>query len=360
MLNPFLNNDILSKEEYRRYAKHLILEEISINGQKRIKKAKILCIGAGGLGCPALLYLAATGINYLGIIDSDKVSKSNLHRQILYNATDINNLKTISAKQAIHNINPSCNVNIYSEILTIENAYERIKKYDIIIDASDNFKTRYIIDLTCYKLHKIHIYGAIEKFEGQITVFNYKNGPKYSDIYPKNLQLDNKKCSNIGVLGMLTGIIGILQATEVIKIITGIGEILSGKILIYNALNMSFKKITIYPVKNNIEFSLNNLIKRTNIISEKELKQKIINNECIEMIDVRQKFEYCEKHIVKSINIPLKEIKYRHNLNYIMRVSESKIIILYCSNNSRSIIASNILNNYSIKHLRLYNGFISW
>lgn len=360
MLNPKLDYDFFSKEEYQTYARHLILNEIGINGQQRFKKAKILCIGAGGLGCPGLLYLAITGIGYLGIIDNDIISFSNLQRQILYTNKNIDNLKTISAKQKIQEINPFCKVNIYSNKLNINNAHELIKKYDLIIDASDNFTTRYIIDFICYKLHKPYIYGAIEKFEGQISVFNYKNGPRYSDIYPKNLKLEDKKCSNIGVLGVLTGIIGILQATEAIKIIAGVGEILSGKILVYDALNMSFKKIKINKIHKQTSFSEYKIIQKRNIILNINLKQKIINQECIEIIDIRQRFEYKNNHILKAINIPLKEIKYKHNLNYIRNLSVNKTIIIYCSHDSRSIIASNILNKYNIKHLRLYNGFRAW
>lgn len=275
MINPQLNYNNLSKEEYKTYARHLILSKIGIRGQQRIKKARVLCIGAGGLGCPAILYLVRSGIGYLGIIDNDIVSLSNLHRQIIYKYEDINNLKTISTKYRIKNTYNNCKIYTYSYTLNINNAYNIIKEYDIIVDASDNFETRYIIDSICYILHKIHIYGAIENFEGQVSVFNYKNGPKYSDVYPKTLNLENYKCNNTGVLGVLTGTIGILQATEAIKIITGIGQVLSGYILIYNALNTSFKKIKIPLRKYNIKTLKKNTWQTNNIISTKDLKKKL-------------------------------------------------------------------------------------
>nr|QCI08067.1 Molybdopterin biosynthesis protein [Plumaria plumosa] len=251
MLNPNLKKINLREEEYTIYARHLILENIGINGQKRLKSSKILIIGAGGLGCPAILYLAALGIGYIGIIDEDRINRSNLSRQILFNQENNNQLKTICAKQRIQKINPQCKIITHSYKLTEYNAFEIIKYYNIIIDASDNFKTRYIINYTCYQLHKIHIYGGIQQFEGQISVFNYKSGPRYSDIYPKILNLKDFSCNLNGVLGIITGTIGILQATEAIKIILGVGKILHQDLLIYNSLYSSFKLIKVNSLKMN-------------------------------------------------------------------------------------------------------------
>nr|YP_009295903.1 molybdopterin biosynthesis protein [Schimmelmannia schousboei]AOM64838.1 molybdopterin biosynthesis protein [Schimmelmannia schousboei] len=322
MLNPQLNYTDLLNNEYKRYGRHLILKNIGINGQKRLKNAKILLIGAGGLGCPAIIYLASCGIGYLGIIDHDQIEESNLHRQILYNQTDINEFKVKSAKRKIHEINSLCKVNIYPYRLTYNNSIDIIKNYDIIIDASDNYDTRYIIDFTCYKLHKIHIYGAIQNFEGQMSVFNYKNGPRYIDIYPKSLNLKEQKCNELGVLGILPGIIGILQATEVIKIILGIGQILSGYFIIYNALNMSFKKVKIphiikqyYLQNTNIHPKTIKIKKTIPILNLNEL----INQKQYKLllIDVRQNIEFQNSHIRNSINIPLKKFKQKNTIEFI-------------------------------------------
>lgn len=357
MKNNHIINHILSEKEYNQYARHIILEKISFQGQQKLKAAKILFIGAGGLACPCLIYLAACGIGNIGIIDNDTISISNLHRQILYNQYDLNKLKTETAKRKIQETNPNCNVNIYSYKLNYGNSFNLIKNYDIIIDTSDNFSTRYIIDEICYQLHKIHIYGAIQQFEGQMSVFNYQGGPKYSDLYPKHLKLDEETCNSVGVLNVLPGIIGILQATETIKIITGFGNVLSGHMLIYNAEEMSFKKVKILAIKK-YDQELNNTKKSDNIIGYKELINKNINE--LSFIDVRQNTEFQQKKINNALNIPLKEISYKSNIDFLKRELKQKILIIYCSNNSRAIIASNILNKYKIRHWRLKNGLNDW
>lgn len=358
MINNSITEFILSKKEYKRYARHIILNEIGIQGQQRLKNAKILFIGAGGLACPGILYLAACGIGFIGIIDSDIISISNLQRQILYSDKDINKLKTETIQKKIHLINSECKIQIYSYRLNNNNASCIISNYDVIIDTSDNFSTRYIIDKTCYKLHKVHIYGAIQNFEGQVSVFNYKSGPKYSDLYPRNLNLDNKNCNDIGVIGVLPGIIGILQATEAIKIITGLGQILSGDLIVYNALDISLKRIKIQPHKITTLRSKISQQDNRNVISCATIKNK--KKQQITFIDVRQKIEFQEKHIINAINIPLKELKYASSIKLLNNYSKNQIIIIYCSHNTRAIIASNILNQYKIKHYRLYNGIYEW
>nr|YP_010904152.1 molybdopterin biosynthesis protein [Caulacanthus ustulatus]WCH57403.1 molybdopterin biosynthesis protein [Caulacanthus ustulatus] len=351
----------LSYEEYKLYARQIILENIGVYGQKKLKNAKILFIGAGGLGCPGIIYLALSGIGCLGIIDHDTVSKSNLHRQILYNLDNINELKTNSIQKKIKTINPNITVNIYPYKLTHDNALELINKYDLILDTCDNFLTRYLIDTFCYKLHKIHIYGAIENFAGQMSVFNYKGGPKYSDIYPKSLGLQDNNCNSTGVIGVIPGIIGILQATEAIKIILGIGKIISGHILIYNGLDTSFKKIKIRPTKINNQKNIDKLlINNQQIFSKYDLKKNIEQKANLSIIDVRQKTEFNQKHISNAFNIPLKELEIKKNIKLINKLSSTTKIIIYCSKNSRSIIASQILNKYNIYHCRLQNGLSNW
>nr|YP_009296313.1 molybdopterin biosynthesis protein [Sebdenia flabellata]AOM65248.1 molybdopterin biosynthesis protein [Sebdenia flabellata] len=359
MLNPSLKYISLSKDEYKKYARHLILDNIGISGQKRLKKAQILIVGLGGLASSAIIYLTAAGIENIGIIDSDKVDQSNLHRQVLYTNEDINKLKVDCAKLKIHQINPNCQVTIFPYKLNQHNSTDLIKNYDIIIDACDNFKTRYIIDSACYKLHKIHIYGAIKSFEGQISVFNYKGGPKYSDLYPESLKLENNNCNTVGVVGIITGIVGLLQATETIKIILGTGEILSGQILIYNALNTSFNKIKI---------NCKQIVLKTNYQKDKKSSdiklisnntaKKLLHKNNIIFIDVRQNIEFKKSHIKKALNIPLKYIKNKSTQKFILSYCLNKTIIIYCSHNSRAIIASQILHKQRINHYRLENGFI--
>nr|QVY57905.1 molybdopterin biosynthesis protein [Betaphycus gelatinus] len=365
MLNPALNKYDLFHEEYKIYARQIILDKLGAEGQKRLKKAKILIIGAGGLGCPAILYLASSGIGCLGIIDNDIISHSNLHRQVLYTTKNIDQLKTLSAKQKIQAINPRCEVNTYSYKFTEKNAYQLIKEYDLILDTSDNILTRYLIDDICYKLHKVHIYGAIQNFEGHISVFNYKSGSRYSDLYPKKVQNTENNCNNVGVLGMVTGIIGILQATEAIKIIMGINSILSDYLLIYNSLNTSFKKIKINTQKTTINQKNNknkiNLYS-TNIIYKYDLKDKLIDNKINKLIiiDVRQAIEFEKQHIPHAINIPLKNIKTKKNIELIKMLNKKGSIVIYCSNNSRAMIASTILKQYNIHHYRLQDGLKEW
>lgn len=357
MLNSKLYYSKLSETEYKRYGKQIILNSIGIEGQEKLKNSKILLVGAGGLGCPTLLYLASSGVGCLGIIDNDIVSLSNLQRQVLYTTNNINKLKTTCAKEKLTEINPECHVNVYSDKLTQKNAYKLINEYNIIIDASDNFQTRYLIDNTCYQLHKIHIYGAIQGFEGHISVFNYKGGPKYSDLYPKYLKLQETKCDSVGVLNVVPGIIGILQATEAIKIIIGIQNILSGYLLVYNSLNISLKKIKIKPTKTTQKKEQTlKPSRKTDLTNLSELKYIFDKNPKILLIDVRQTKEFNKNHILNAINIPLKNINVKQNIGRIQKLGKNATIIIYCSNNSRSIIASKILTKNNINHYRLNNG----
>nr|YP_009774004.1 molybdopterin biosynthesis protein [Caulacanthus okamurae]QIZ74621.1 molybdopterin biosynthesis protein [Caulacanthus okamurae] len=356
-----IKTDNLSYEEYKIYARQIILENVGVYGQNKLKKTKILFIGAGGLGCPAITYLALSGVGCLGIVDHDTVSKSNLHRQTLHNLDNINELKVISAQQKIKIINPNIKVNIYPYKLTNKNARQLINKYDLILDSCDNFFTRYLIDELCYKLHKVHIYGAIQNFEGHISVFNYKGGPKYSDIYPKYLNLEENDCSSVGVIGIVPGIIGILQATEAVKIILGIGQIMSGYILKYNSLNISLKKMKIRPRKTNNQAANNTLlINNQQTITKDDLKKSIEKKTHWSIIDVRQKAEFNNSHILNACNIPLKDLKIRKNINLINKLANKTKIVIYCSKNSRSIIASQVLNRYNICHYRLQDGLHTW
>jgi adenylyltransferase/sulfurtransferase len=343
------NSIILNKIEYKKYAQQIILDNIGINGQKRLKNAKILTVGLGGLGCPAILYLVASGIGHIGIMDYDKVTLSNLNRQILYNIHSINQNKTYCAKVSIKNINQECQITMHNEKLDILNAHKIIKQYDILIDATDNFKTRYIIDEICYKLHKVHIYGAINKYEGHISVFNYKNNLRYTDIYPKTLNLQELNCGSNGIIGTMSGIIGILQATEAIKITLGIGNIQSGKILQYNLLQTSFNEIKISAKKkeNELKTKYNNISEIHNILNIHDIKK--IYNKNILIIDIRNRIDFQLYHQSQAINIPAQNFQAKKTIEFIRLYFSKYILIISCHKILTSLTISNLLNTFKIK-----------
>ena len=233
---------MLSKEELRRYKRHLIISGFSEEKQIMLKKSRVLLVGAGGLGSPVAMYLAASGIGLLGLIDNDIVSVSNLQRQILYNAEDIDKSKVETAKSKLKKINPDIEILTYNQKLDINNASEIISNFDIIVDCTDNFQARYLIDDICSELNKPFVYGSINEFAGQVSVFNYLSGPRFRDLFPEVVMSNDNE---IGVLGPLPGIVGSIQAMEVIKIVTGLGEILSGKLLTIDAFNMNFNILKI-------------------------------------------------------------------------------------------------------------------
>ncbi len=363
MLNPLITEKQLSEIEYERYSRHIILEKINQEGQKRIKAAKILFVGAGGLSSSALLYLTACGIGLIGIIDNDEIEISNLQRQIIYKIDNIKDSKVQAAKDNLKCLNPLIKIITYNYLLTEKNADSIIANYDIVIDGTDNLTSRYVISRSCYLMHKIHIYGAIEKFIGQISVFNYQNGPNYYNLYD---ELSNKRlidCNERGVLNTLPAIIGIMQATEAIKIVTGIGTIMNGYLLRYNSLDLSFKKIQIKAKKTTI--AVQEITNKNKPISNKLFKPMYIYKQDIQnlsskrgyqLIDIREPIEFKFKNIKDSINIPLKTFKKITTINYIKEQVLQNIIIIYCNNELRSYIASQMLYKHQIKHYILKGG----
>lgn len=234
-----MESKILSSQELRRYAPQMVLPEIGFEGQEKLKKAKVLVIGAGGLGSPALQYLAAAGVGNIGIIDNEMVDESNLQRQVLYGGKDVGKLKTIIARQRIQELNELINVQIINLRMNEENSQQIIKDFDLIVDSTDNLESRCLINHACMVLNKPWIYGAIYKYEGQVSVFNFKEGPVYTDAFPVTAQepeSDTETNNPKGILGVLPGIVGTIQAAEAIKIITGAGTTLSGKILVLDIL----------------------------------------------------------------------------------------------------------------------------
>jgi molybdopterin/thiamine biosynthesis adenylyltransferase/rhodanese-related sulfurtransferase/molybdopterin converting factor small subunit len=234
----------LTHEEIARYSRHLILDEIGMLGQRKLKNAAVLCVGTGGLGSPLLLYLASAGVGRIGIVDFDVVDHSNLHRQIIHGTSSVGMSKVRSAAARLADINPNVQLDLFEEPLTSENALELLAPYDVVVDGTDNFPTRYLVNDACVILGKPNVYGSIFKFEGQASVFNYQGGPNYRDLYPEPPPPGLvPSCAEGGVLGILPGIIGVIQATETVKIILGQGSTLSGRLLLYDALNMKFREM---------------------------------------------------------------------------------------------------------------------
>jgi molybdopterin/thiamine biosynthesis adenylyltransferase len=247
----------LTPREIRRYHKQIMIPEIGQAGQELLKKARVLVVGAGGLGCPVLQYLAAAGAGKIGIVEFDKVDESNLQRQVLYGSLDVGKLKSIIAKNWLELLNSLIEIEIFNLRLDTTNAIDIINKFDLVVDATDNYETRYIINDACVILGKPMIHGSIFKFEGQASVFNYKGGPTYRCFNPylKNTTFINPKPAEVGLFGVLPGITGTIMANEVIKIITGNGMVLSGKLLTFNISNYTFYSINIMNIKENHNIS---------------------------------------------------------------------------------------------------------
>ncbi len=236
----------LSRTEISRYSRHLLLNEVGLAGQQRLKASSVICVGAGGLGSPLLMYLAAAGVGRIGIVDHDVVDASNLQRQVLHGTSQVGSAKTASARQRLAEINPHVQVDTFEEALTSANALQLLEPYDVVVDGSDNFPTRYLVNDATVLLGKPNIYGSIFKFEGQASVFNHDGGPTYRDLYPEPPPPGLvPSCAEGGVLGILPGVIGTIQATETLKLLLGLGSSLSGRLLLYDALEMRFRELTL-------------------------------------------------------------------------------------------------------------------
>ena len=332
----------MTAEENIQYNRHLILDEIGTEGQEKLKTARVLVIGAGGLGCPVLQYLAAAGVGTIGIIDHDRIDQSNLQRQILYTHDDIGKYKAEVAANRLSQLNPYIQFQIYLQPLTREIALELFSRYDIIVDGSDNFPTRYLSNDAAVLSNKPLVFGSIFKFEGQVSVFNYQNGPTYRCVFPTPPAPSAvPNCSEIGVLGVLPGIIGSLQANEVIKMICGIGSVLSGKLLTFNALTMQQYQLQIEKNEAVVVDRLEDdyaffcgLPKENLEIGMEELKA---NHERYLLLDVRT-YDEREAYDIGGYHIPLDELENRYN-----EIPEGKDLVVYCKAGVRSKMAISIL-----------------
>ena len=379
MLNPNLDEIQLTKDDYERYSRHLILPEVGLEGQKRLKAAAVLCIGTGGLGSPLLLYLAAAGIGSIGIVDFDVVDNSNLQRQVIHGTSWVGKPKIESAKNRIHEINPDCQVDLYETRLSSENALDILKPYDVVVDGTDNFPTRYLVNDACVLLDKPNVYGSIFRFEGQATVFNYEGGPNYRDLYPEPPPPGMvPSCAEGGVLGVLCGIIGTIQATETVKIIIGQGNTLSGRLMLYDALNMSFRELKLRP--NPVRPVIEKLIDYEQFcgipqakaqeaeqqmdISEmtvKDLKELIDSGKKdYLLLDVRNPHEYEIGKIPGSVLIPLGEIENGSGVEKVREMLNGHRLIAHCKMGGRSAKALGILKQAGIEGTNVKGGITAW
>ncbi|KHG39891.1 MULTISPECIES: molybdopterin-synthase adenylyltransferase MoeB [Aphanizomenon] len=379
MLNPNLDEIQLTKDDYERYSRHLILPEVGMEGQKRLKAASVLCIGTGGLGSPLLLYLAAAGIGRIGIVDFDVVDTSNLQRQVIHGTSWVGKPKIESAKNRIHEINPHCQVDLYETRLSAENALDIIRPYDIVVDGTDNFPTRYLVNDACVLLDKPNVYGSIFRFEGQATVFNYEGGPNYRDLYPEPPPPGMvPSCAEGGVLGILPGMIGIIQATETVKIILGNGTTLSGRLVLYNALDMKFRELKLRP--NPIRPVIDKLIdyeqfcgipqaqaeeaKQQMEVQEmtvKELKALLDSGaKDFVLLDVRNPHEYQIAKIPGSVLVPLPDIENGDGVAKVKELLNGHRLIAHCKLGGRSAKALAILKEAGITGTNVKGGINAW
>jgi sulfur-carrier protein adenylyltransferase/sulfurtransferase len=368
----------LSREEVQRYSRHLIMPEVGVEGQRKLKAARVLCIGAGGLGAPASMYLAAAGVGTLGLVDFDKVDASNLHRQIIYGTPDVGRPKLEASRDRLLAMNPSVKVVLHEVALTSKNALDVLRDYDVILDGTDNFQTRYLVNDACVLLGKPNAYGSIFRFDGQASVFAVKGGPCYRCLYPEPPPPGLvPSCAEGGVLGVLPGIIGIIQATEAVKLILGAGQPLIGRLLLYDALQMRFRELklrrdvecpvcgdnpTIHELIDYDAFC--GVLPATSVpvssgvpeVTAQELKAQIDRGSDVFILDVREPNEYQICRIPGSTLIPLGEVASRS-----AELDPSRDIVVNCKVGGRSAKAVALLQDRGFTRVRnLKGGILEW
>jgi adenylyltransferase/sulfurtransferase len=366
----------LSHDEVKRYSRHLIMPEVGMGGQKKLKKASVLCVGAGGLGSPLAFYLTAAGVGRIGIVDFDVVDFSNLQRQILHTTHDVGRPKLESAKEKLNALNPNVNVELHEERLSSENALQLFEKYDFIVDGTDNFPTRYLVNDACVLTGKPNVYGSIFRFEGQASVFATSEGPCYRCLYPEPPPPGLvPSCAEGGVLGILPGLVGMVQATEVIKLILEKGNSLVGRLLLFDALGMSFRELKLKKDPQCPVCGENATIKElidyeefcgigpedesptgVDEVSAKELKEELDRGKDVYLLDVRNPVEYEISRIEGSHLIPLDQL-----LNRLNELDSARDIVAHCRSGARSAKAIEMLQEAGFRKLRnLKGGVLAW
>ncbi len=368
----------LTREEVQRYSRHLIMPEVGMEGQRKLKAGSVVCVGAGGLGSPAAMYLAAAGIGTLGIIDFDTVDASNLHRQIIYGTTDVGRRKLEASSERIASLNPGVRVVEHEVALTSKNALDILRDYDVVLDGTDNFQTRYLVNDACVLLGKPNAYGSIFRFDGQASVFAVKGGPCYRCLYPEPPPPGLvPSCAEGGVLGVLPGIIGIIQATEAIKLILGAGQPLVGRLLLYDALQMRFRELKLrrdpdcpvcgdHPtIKALVDYDAfcgitppqaQSAASGVPEVTAEELKKQLDRGENVFVLDVREPNEYQICKIAGSKLIPLGELPQR-----VAELDRDREMVVHCKMGGRSAKAVALLQERGFTRVRnLKGGILAW
>jgi len=373
-------SDILSPEELARFNRHIILPQVGVEGQEKLKQARVLCIGAGGLGSPISLYLAAAGIGTLGLVDFDIVDESNLQRQIIHFTADVGRPKVESARDKLIGINPYVTVNLHADGVRRDNVREIIRDYDIVVDGTDNFPTRYLVNDACVLEDKPLIYASIFQFEGQATVFHYKNGPCYRCLYPAPPPPGLvPSCAEGGVLGVLPGLIGLVQATEAIKIILGEGATLSGRLLLYDAMDMKFREVRLrrdpscpacgeHPAIHEAvayeqfcglpptEAKKEEEALTEDDITPEQLKQMLDETPDLFVLDVREPHEVAICRIEGTWEIPLGQLPQRF-----AEVPKDRDVVVHCKLGGRSAQAVEFLKSHGYSRVKnLAGGILRW
>ena len=370
-----MNEPDLTHEQIRRYSRHLIMPEVGLEGQKNLQAATVLLIGVGGLGYPVALYLAAAGIGRIGLVDSDVVEYSNLQRQIIHGTGDIGRPKLHSARDRILDINPETKVDMFETMIDSSNALQIMGEYDVIIDGTDNFPTRYLTNDACVLLGKPNVYGSIYRFEGQASVFYAKEGPCYRCLFPEPPPPGLvPSCAEGGVLGVLPGVIGTIQATEAVKLILGVGKPLIGRLLLYDALQMAFDKVNLRkdpdcPVcgKNPTVTELIDYVQFCGVhpaeelgsnreITPAELRDKLHDGGNVVLLDVREPHEWAISHLEGALLIPQGDLPTRMS-----ELNTADEIVLLCRSGERSALALNLLHDAGFRRLKnLVGGVNAW
>ena len=369
-------NQNLSPDERGRYARHLILPEVGLAGQERLKAASVICIGAGGLGSPLLLYLAAAGVGRIGIVDGDAVELSNLQRQVIHGSDALGRSKAKSAAARLHELNPHCRIDVHDVMLDITNVMDLIADYDVVCDGTDNFVSRYLINDACVLSGKPLIYGSVQRFEGQVSVFNCNpDSPNFRDLLPvPPLPGAIPSCSEAGVMGVMPGLIGLLQATETIKLITGIGRCLDGRLLVVDALSMRFRELTLRrdpdraPIKELIDCAQFSGLATTamdpsaletiTVMELKALLERDAGN--VALVDVRNPAE-AEIVVIPSARlIPLATIESGEAIEQIRSMAEGRRLFVHCKLGMRSAKAAQLLAEHGIQATNVTGGIDAW
>ncbi|HEX6642332.1 MAG TPA: molybdopterin-synthase adenylyltransferase MoeB [Thermoanaerobaculia bacterium] len=329
-----------------RYARQVTLPEIGVAGQAKLRRASVLIVGAGGLGSPAALYLAAAGVGTLGLVDFDRVDETNLHRQILYGTSSIGRPKLDAARERLEDLNPDVRIVTHDARLTSENALEIIRDYDMVLDGTDNFATRYLVNDACVLLGKPNVYGSIFRFDGQVSVFSTNEGPCYRCLYPEPPPPGTvPSCAEGGVLGVLPGIVGSLQAAEAMKLITGAGEPLIGRLLLFDALRATFRTMRV-PRRCEAHAKITKLIDyeefcnpvQTTDITPTELAAKLEAGADVVLIDVREPYEWNSGHLDAATHIPLSQVPQR-----LAEIPKDRDVVMICRSGARSAHAQDHL-----------------